>query len=94
MRRLRLSAVLLAGLLGPLARAHARSAPPNPYPGYMSTTYSDPAHWLCRPDLDIAGDLTPEWGMHVIDVNVAMGDLLRIAHDQAKAFQLRRHRGS
>src|SRR5438093_426315 len=41
-----------AGLLGLLARAHARSAPPNPYPGYMSTTYSDPAHWLCRPDLD------------------------------------------
>src|SRR5207244_3630135 len=27
---------------------------------------------------DIAGDLTPEWGMHVIDVNVAMGDLVRI----------------
>jgi len=52
MRRLRLSAVVLAGLLGLLARAHARSAPPNPYPGYMSTTYSDPAHWLCRPDLD------------------------------------------
>ena len=50
MRRLRLSAVVLAGLLGLLARAHARSAPPNPYPGYMSTTYSDPAHWLCRPD--------------------------------------------
>jgi len=52
MRRLRLSAVVLAGLLGLLARAHARSAPPNPYPGYMSTTYADPAHWLCRPDLD------------------------------------------
>ena len=41
---------------------------------------------------DIAGDLTPEWGMHVIDVNVAMGDLVRIARGQAKAFQLRRHR--
>ena len=56
MRRLRLSAVLLAGLLGLLARAHARSAPPNPYPGYMSTTYSDPAHWLRRPDLDDEGN--------------------------------------
>jgi len=41
---------------------------------------------------DIAGDLTPEWGMHVIDVNVAMGDLVRIARGQARAFQLRRHR--
>ena len=43
---------------------------------------------------DIAGDLTPEWGMHVIDVNVAMGDLVRIARSQAKAFQSRRRRGS
>jgi hypothetical protein len=24
----------------------------NPYPGYSSATYADPAHWLCRPDKD------------------------------------------
>ena len=24
----------------------------NPYPGYRSETYADPAHWLCRPDTD------------------------------------------
>src|SRR2546430_2751449 len=48
----RISAVVLAGLLGLLARAHARSAPPTPYPAYVNMTYADPAHWLCRPDLD------------------------------------------
>ena len=39
---------------------------------------------------DIGGDLTPEWGMHLIDVNVAMGDFVSIAQSQAKAFR-RRH---
>ncbi len=24
----------------------------NPYPGYESAIYADPAHWLCRPDVD------------------------------------------
>jgi hypothetical protein len=38
---------------------------------------------------DINGDLTPEWGMHLIDVNVAMGDLVSLARSQGKAF--RRH---
>ena len=38
---------------------------------------------------DIGGDLTPEWGMHLIDVNVAMGDLVSLARSQGKAF--RRH---
>ena len=32
---------------------------------------------------DIGGDLTPEWGMHLVDVNVAMGDLVAIASSQA-----------
>jgi hypothetical protein len=41
---------------------------------------------------DVGGDLTPEWGMHLIDANVAMGDLVRIAHSQAKAFQVRKRR--
>jgi hypothetical protein len=39
---------------------------------------------------DIEGDLTPEWGMHLIDVNVAMGDLVKVAHDQARAYRRRR----
>jgi hypothetical protein len=35
---------------------------------------------------DVRGDLTPEWGMHLIDVNVAMGDLVRLAESQAAAY--------
>jgi Protein of unknown function (DUF3089) len=38
---------------------------------------------------DSNGDLTPEWGMHLIDVNVAMGDLVSLARSEGKAF--RRH---
>jgi len=39
---------------------------------------------------DIGGDLTPEWGMHLIDVNVAMGDFVTLAKSEAKAFK-RKH---
>jgi len=35
---------------------------------------------------DVRGDLNPEWGMHIIDVNVAMGDLVTIADAQAQAY--------
>ncbi len=35
---------------------------------------------------DIGGDLTPMWGLHLIDVNVAMGNLLDIVGEQAKAY--------
>jgi hypothetical protein len=36
---------------------------------------------------DVAGDLTPEWGMHLIDVNVAMGDLVEVARNQSNAWE-------
>jgi hypothetical protein len=39
---------------------------------------------------DIGGDLTPEWGLHLVDANVAMGDLVRLAGAQARAYQRRR----
>jgi hypothetical protein len=35
---------------------------------------------------DIGGDLTPEWGMHLIDVNVALGNLVDLVGSQAKAY--------
>jgi hypothetical protein len=35
---------------------------------------------------DIGGDLTPEWGMHLIDANVAMGDLVDLVQAQAEAY--------
>jgi hypothetical protein len=34
---------------------------------------------------DIGGDLTPDWGLHLVDVSVAMGDLVTIAGRQGAA---------
>jgi hypothetical protein len=36
---------------------------------------------------DIAGDLTPQWGLHLIDVNVAMGSLLDVVAHQSEAWR-------
>jgi hypothetical protein len=55
------------------------------------TVHGDPAD--PRAD-DIVGDVVangqvlPDWGLHLIDVGVAMGNLLDIVHDQAKAYQI------
>ena len=38
---------------------------------------------------DIGGDLTPEWGLHLVDANVAMGDLVALARSQAHAYRAR-----
>lgn len=35
---------------------------------------------------DIGGDLTPQWGLHLIDVNLAMGNLVELAGAQAAAY--------
>jgi Protein of unknown function (DUF3089) len=35
---------------------------------------------------DIGGDLTPEWGMHLIDANVAMGDIVDLVSAQIAAY--------
>lgn len=35
---------------------------------------------------DVPGDLTPQWGMHLIDVNVVMGDIVALVGEQAKAY--------
>jgi hypothetical protein len=35
---------------------------------------------------DIDGDLTPTWGLHLVDVNLVMGDLAALAQDQAAAY--------
>jgi hypothetical protein len=35
---------------------------------------------------DIGGDLTPQWGLHLIDVQAAMGDLVEVATAQAAAY--------
>jgi Protein of unknown function (DUF3089) len=36
---------------------------------------------------NIGGDITPEWGLHLVDANVAMGDLVKIARRQARAYR-------
>jgi len=46
-------------------------------------TVADPAD--PRAD-EIPGALTPEWGLHLIDVNVVMGDVVRLVEAQAEAF--------
>ncbi len=35
---------------------------------------------------DIGGDLTPQWGLHLVDVNVAMGNLVDIVRQQGAAW--------
>jgi hypothetical protein len=35
---------------------------------------------------DIGGDLTPEWGLHLIDVSIVMGDIVERVRDQAAAY--------
>ena len=41
---------------------------------------------------DIGGDLTPNWGLHLVDVNIAMGDLVELAERQGEAWLARRGR--
>ena len=52
-------------------------------PTSRSTVNGDPAD--PRTD-DIGGDLTPEWGMHLVDANVAMGDIEDLVAAQAEAY--------
>ena len=40
---------------------------------------------------DIGGDLTPEWGLHLVDANLTMGNLVSLLRWQARAYA-RRHR--
>ena len=55
---------------------------------YLSLTVKgDPSD----PRIDnVGGDLTPEWGMHLIDVNVAKGDLIALARSEGKAYRSHR----
>lgn len=38
-----------------------------------------------RPDT-IGGNITPEWGLHLIDAHIAMGDIVRLAESQTAAY--------
>ena len=47
------------------------------------TVHGDPAD--PRAD-DIPGDLTPQWGLHLVDVNLVMGNIVDLVASQAKAY--------
>jgi hypothetical protein len=36
------------------------------------------------------GKVLPEWGLHLIDVNLGIGNLIDVVRDQAKAYQLQK----
>jgi hypothetical protein len=45
--------------------------------------HGDPAD----PRVDnIGGDLTPQWGLHLVDVNIGMGNLVDIVRQQGAAW--------
>ncbi len=48
------------------------------------TLHPDPAGSRVN---DIPGDLTPEWGLHLVDVNLVMGDIVDMVGRQAAAYQ-------
>jgi hypothetical protein len=50
------------------------------------TVHGDPAD--PRAD-DIGGDLTPQWGLHLIDFNLVMADLQRLVATQTRAWAAR-----
>ncbi|CAN5761425.1 DUF3089 domain-containing protein [soil metagenome] len=51
---------------------------------YLSVAvHGDPAD--PRSD-DINGDLTPEWGLHLVDVSLVMGDIVDRVRDQSEAY--------
>jgi hypothetical protein len=48
----------------------------------QATVHPDPGP---RAD-DIPGDITPEWGLHLVDVNLVMGDIVHQVAEQAKSY--------
>jgi hypothetical protein len=37
-------------------------------------------------DLIVGGQVLPDWGLHLIDVNLAMGNLIDIVQQESKAY--------
>lgn len=56
----------------------------NEHAAYLEVTvHGDPSD--PRVD-DIGGDLTPQWGLHLVDVNLAQGDLVSLVEAQTRAI--------
>ena len=62
----------------------------NEHGSYLAVTvHHDPAEPRATDiagDVVVGGNVRPEWGLHLIDVNVAMGNLLDIVGAQSKAY--------
>lgn len=56
----------------------------NEHATYLEVTvHGDPSD----PRVDnIGGDLTPQWGLHLVDVSISMGDLLDVVRQQSNAW--------
>ena len=71
---------------------HRASSPPSASRRTASTTWRSPS--TATPPIprvdDIGGDLTPEWGLHLQDVNLVMGDMVRLVGTQTAAWQAAR----
>jgi hypothetical protein len=62
--------------------------------GYLSVMVNadpaDPRTDRIPGDVALMGRLAPGWGMHVGDVPLAQGNLIRLVEEQARAFRRRR----
>ena len=38
------------------------------------------------PDLTVAGRVMPEWGLHLVDMDIAMGHLIDVVGQQARSW--------
>ena len=55
----------------------------------MNGDPSDPRTDDIPGDLGAPGKPVPMWGLHLVDVNLVMGDLLKNVEAQAKTYQRR-----
>lgn len=62
----------------------------NEHGSYLAVTvHGDPAGPRASDiagDVVVGGQVLPDWGLHLIDVNLAMGNLIEIVHQQSKAY--------
>jgi hypothetical protein len=62
----------------------------NEHGSYLAVSvHSDPAGHRAKDivgDVLVNGQVLPDWGLHLIDVNLTMGNLLDIVHQEAKAY--------
>jgi hypothetical protein len=66
----------------------------NEHASYLEITVhgnpNDPRVDDIRGDLTVGGQLLTDWGLHLIDVNLGMGDLVEIVREQSRGWTKRR----